>query len=83
MYARNSREALSELKNGPWTEIWLDYDLGFGNENPDDNAAPFVAALQSSKLPVSFVKLITSNRDGRAAMLEALTGAYTVVVDPA
>jgi hypothetical protein len=77
VYARNSRDAIDLLGSNAFHELWLDYDLGWGNLERHDTGMRVVDYLtsESARFQTLNIVTITDLDDYARQMVDALSRA--------
>lgn len=83
IYARTVTEGLARIIEGPWDEVWWDFDLGFdvdGNKSTVKPVLHFVEekAFHGQKLALGTQIIISDNGPGRDELELALSRLYPV-----
>lgn len=77
VHAKNAAEGIALLKQGPWDEVWLDHDLGYGND-----IRPVVRYMEENACDVDTVWVITANPVGMKYIIDALRDKYRLFKKP-
>ena len=82
VYARTLAEAWVQLVNGPWDEIWFDYDMGLTSDSDNTyEIATFMERRAAEGVPIDVKRVVvhTANPYGGDRLMAALRNGYDVI----